>query len=145
MPYASLNRVTIVGNLTHDPELRDLPSGGCVCRLRIACNGRRRGPDGSFEHKPNYFDVAVFGARGEIAHRYLEKGRPVAVDGRLDWRTWETADGERRQAVEIVASDVQFLRGAGRGEAGADEGEGIDASLEDAEGARAATEAELAA
>jgi single-strand DNA-binding protein len=145
MPYSSLNRVTLVGNLTADPELRELPSGGQVCRLRIACNGRRRAADGSYEEKPNYFSVSVFGARGEIAHRYLRKGRPVAVDGRLDWRTWETAEGERRQAVEIVAGDVQFLRGAERGDAPDRAQDAIDASPEEVDAARSAVEGALAA
>lgn len=126
MPYASLNRVTIIGNLTGDPELRELPSGASVCHLRVACNGRRRNEDGSYESKPNYFDVSVFGAQGESAHRYLHKGRPVAIDGRLEWSEWETAEGQRRQAVTIVASEVQFLRGGEPGESGGGESGGGD-------------------
>ncbi|HLI31163.1 MAG TPA: single-stranded DNA-binding protein [Solirubrobacteraceae bacterium] len=113
MPYTSINRVTLVGNLTHDPELRELPSGRRVCHLRVACTSRRRTDDGDYEAKPNYFDVSVFGPPGESAHRYLQKGSPVAVDGRLEWSSWEGVDGKRRQAVGIVASEVQFLRGRG--------------------------------
>jgi single-strand DNA-binding protein len=112
MAYASLNRVTLIGNLTHDPELRELASGRTVCHIRVACNGRRRTLDGGYDSKPNYFDVSVFGAPGESVHRYLRKGRPVAIDGRLEWSEWETAEGQRRQSVTIVASDVQFLRGS---------------------------------
>jgi single-strand DNA-binding protein len=113
MPYASINRVTILGNLTHDPELRELSSGRRVCHMRVACNGRRRNLEGGYDSKPNYFDVSVFGPQGESAHRYLQKGRPVAVDGRLDWSEWETVEGQRRQSVTILASDVQFLHSHG--------------------------------
>jgi single-strand DNA-binding protein len=127
MPYASLNRVTLIGNLTHDPELRELPSGSTVCHIRVACNGRRRTLEGGYDTKPNYFDVSVFGAPGESVHRYLQKGRPVAIDGRLEWSEWETADGQRRQSVTIVASDVQFLRGS---DAGAGSPDGLDDGAE---------------
>ena len=113
MPYTSINRVTLVGNLTHDPELRELPSNRRVCHLRVACASRRRTDDGEYEAKPNFFDVSVFGPPGESAHRYLQKGSPVAVDGRLEWSSWEGSDGKRREAVSIVATEVQFLRGRG--------------------------------
>lgn len=112
MPHSSINRVTLVGHLTADPELRPLPSGDKVCNMRIACNGRRRTGDGGYETRPNYFNVSVFGPQCENVYRYLRKGRAVAIDGRLEWREWETADQQKRQAVTIVATDVQFLRGA---------------------------------
>jgi single-strand DNA-binding protein len=105
----NINRVVLTGNLTRDPELRSLPSGTPVCSLRIACNTRRKGSSGEWEDKPNYFDITVWGAQGENCSRFLSKGRPVAVDGRLEWREWETQDGQKRQAVEIVADSVQFL------------------------------------
>jgi single-strand DNA-binding protein len=100
----------MTGNLTADPELRSLPSGTSVCSLRIACNTRRKnGSTGEWEDKPNYFNVTVWGAQGENAARYLVKGRPVAIDGRLEWREWEAQDGTKRQAVDIIAESVQFL------------------------------------
>jgi single-strand DNA-binding protein len=105
----SINRVVIVGNLTRDPELRALPSGTSVCHLRVACSRVRRDDAGSWEERPNYFDVSVFGAQAESVQRYLSKGRPVGIDGRLEWREWETADQQKRQAVSIVADTVQFL------------------------------------
>jgi single-strand DNA-binding protein len=142
MPYSSISRVVVLGNLTQDPELRELSSGGSVCRIRVACNGRRRSADGGYEAKPNYFDVSVFGARGEVVHRYLRKGRPVAVDGRLDWSEWETAEGQRRQSVSIVADEVQFLRGADRDESGVTEDE-LQAGAEELAAAQAGAEAEL--
>ena len=106
----NINRVTITGNLTTEPELRHTPSGTAVCTLRVAVNGRRKDQSGQWVDKPNYFNVTVWGAQGENCNNYLSKGRPVAVDGRLDWREWEAKDGSnKRQTVEIVADTVQFL------------------------------------
>jgi len=105
----NINRVIVTGNLTRDPELRSTPSGTSVCKLRVAVNSRRRDSSGEWVDKPNYFDVTVWGAQGENCANYLAKGRPVAVDGRLDWREWEAQDGSKRQGVEIIADSVQFL------------------------------------
>jgi single-strand DNA-binding protein len=105
----NVNRVVLTGNLTADPELRELQGGNSLCRLRIASNTRRRQPDGSWGEKPNYFDVVVWGAQAQSARRYLSKGSGVAVDGRLEWREWAAESGEKRQAVEIVAENLQFL------------------------------------
>jgi single-strand DNA-binding protein len=108
----NINRVVLTGNLTSDPELRSLPgSGTSVCKLRVACNTRRKGSSGDWEDKPNYFDVTVWGAQGENCARYLSKGRPVAVDGRLEWREWQDKDGNKRQSIDIIADSVQFLGG----------------------------------
>jgi single-strand DNA-binding protein len=116
---ASINRVILVGNLTRDPELRHTPSGTAVCSLRLAVNSRRKDPStGEWGEKPNYFDVTVWGNQGESCAQYLSKGRPVAVDGRLDWREYEAKDGSKRQAVEIIADSVQFLGSRGDGEGG---------------------------
>jgi single-strand DNA-binding protein len=104
-----INSVTIVGNLTRDPELRGLPSGGSVCSLRVAVNERRKGQDGQWTDAPNFFNVTVFGNSADAAARFLTKGRQVAVDGRLRWREFQDKDGNRREAIEIVAQDVQFI------------------------------------
>ncbi len=110
MSIANVNAVVITGNLTRDPELRALPSGTSLCKLRVAVNSRRKdGQSGEWVDKPNYFDVIVWGARGEAAAEHLVKGSPVAVNGRLDWREYEVKDGGKRQVVEIVAEGVQFL------------------------------------
>ncbi len=107
---ANINRVTITGNLTADPELRALPSGSSVCQLRVAVNTRRKdGQTGEWVDKPNYFNVTVWGAQGENCANYLYKGRPVAVDGRLEWREWQDKEGNKRQSVDIIADTVQFL------------------------------------
>jgi len=106
---ANINRVVLVGNLTRDPELRHTPGGTPVCSLRIAVNSRRRDESGQWVDKPNYFSVSVFGNQAESCAQYLSKGRPVGIDGRLDWREWQAQDGSKREAVEIVAESVQFL------------------------------------
>jgi single-strand DNA-binding protein len=114
---ANINRVVLVGNLTKDPELRHTPSGTAVCKLRLAVNTRQKDQaTGEWGDKPNYFDVTVWGNQGESCAQYLSKGRPVGVDGRLDWREWEAQDGTKRQAVEIIAESVQFLGSRGDGE-----------------------------
>jgi single-strand DNA-binding protein len=113
---ANINRVVLVGNLTRDPELRHTPSGTAVCSLRLAVNSRRKDQTGQWVEKPNYFDVTVWGQQGENCAQYLAKGRPVGVDGRLDWREWDAQDGTKRQAVEVIADSVQFLGGRGEGD-----------------------------
>jgi len=116
---ANINRVVLVGNLTRDPEMKHLPSGTALCSLRIAVNTRRKDESGQWTDKPNYFDVSVWGNQGESCAQYLAKGRPVAIDGRLEWREWEATDGSgKRQAVEIVADNVQFLGGRNDGDGG---------------------------
>jgi single-strand DNA-binding protein len=128
---SNINVVVITGNLTRDPELRSLPSGTSVCDLRVAVNSRRKEGQ-EWVDKPNFFDVTVWGAQGENCAQYLSKGRPVAIEGRLDWREWDAKDAEgnpiadragapvKRQAVRIIASSVQFLgsRDGGGGNGG---------------------------
>jgi len=117
---SNINVVVITGNLTRDPELRSTGGGTPVCDLRVAVNSRRKDGSGQWVDKPNYFDVTVWGAQGENCSNYLSKGRPVAVEGRLDWSEWEAKDGSgKRQAVRIVANSVQFL-GSRDGSGGGD-------------------------
>jgi single-strand DNA-binding protein len=108
MASTHINRVVLTGNLTKDPELRKTPEGTPVCSLRIATNSRRKTTEGWVD-KVNYFDVTVWGSQAKTAAEYLKKGRPVAIDGRLDWREWTGQDGNKRQAVQIIAETVQFL------------------------------------
>ena len=125
---ANINRVVLVGNLTRDPELRHTGGGTPVCSLRIAVNTRRKdNATGEWTDKPNYFDVSVFGNQAESCNQYLAKGRPVAIDGRLEWREWEAQDGTKRQAVDIVADNVQFL--GGRDSAGGEGNQFVPASV----------------
>lgn len=113
----NINVVVITGNLTRDPELRHTEAGTPVCNLRVGVNGRRKNAHDEWLDKPNFFDVTVWGKRGESCAEYLAKGRPVAVEGRLDWREY-TKDDEKRQSVQIVANSVQFLGGKPEEEGG---------------------------
>jgi single-strand DNA-binding protein len=123
MAATNINRVVLTGNLTRDPELRSTPSGMSVCSLRIASNTRRKdNTTGEWADKPNYFSVTVWGAQGENCARFLAKGRPVCVDGRLEWREWQDQSGNKRESIEIVADSVQFL--GGRDDAGGGNGGG---------------------
>jgi single-strand DNA-binding protein len=110
----NINRVVLTGNLTRDPELRSTSGGLTVCKLGIAVNTRRKNGD-TWEEKPNYFRVTVFGKQAETCGQYLKKGRAVAIDGRLDWSTYER-EGQKRESVDIIAETVQFL--GGRDDAG---------------------------
>ncbi len=125
MAASNINVAVITGNLTKDPELRHTGGGTAVCELRVAVNSsRKNGQTGEWEDKANYFDVVVWGAQGENCANYLSKGRPVAVEGRLDWSEWEAKDGSgKRQKVQIVAKSVQFL-GSRDGSSGGGGGNG---------------------
>lgn len=129
-----INRIIVTGRLTKDPDLRSVADGGTsVCTLRIAVNGRRRNAAGTWEDQPNFFDVTVWGAQGENCSKYLQKGRQVAIDGRLRHRQWQTPEGQNRSAVDIIAESVQFL-GGGRGDAAGDgNGNGFSSNVQAAE------------
>jgi single-strand DNA-binding protein len=88
----------------------------------VAVNSRRKDQNGEWVDKPNYFDVTVWGPQGENCSTYLSKGRPVAIDGRLEWREWEANDGSKRQSVEIIADSVQFLGSRDGGQGGGGNG-----------------------
>jgi single-strand DNA-binding protein len=104
-----INRVTLVGRLTRDPELRHLPSGTPVLEMGVAVNGRMQDDAGNWVDKPNFFDVKVYGNQAEMLSQHLAKGRRIGIDGRLDWRSWEAQDGTKRSKVDVVAQTVQFL------------------------------------
>ena len=126
----NINRVVLTGNLTRDPELRATTGGTSVCKLGIAVNTRRKGSDGQWEEKPNFFRVTVFGRQAESCANYLKKGRAVAIDGRLEWSSWET-DGQKRESIDIIADSVQFL--GGRDEAGNGNGNGSSGGIQPVE------------
>ena len=100
-----INTVTVSGNLTRDPELRNLPTGTAVCSLRIAHNERYKDASGEWADRAAYFDVTIWSGLGEWMGRNLHKGQKVVVSGRLRWREWEQ-DGNKRQAVDITADSV---------------------------------------
>jgi single-strand DNA-binding protein len=103
-----LNTVALIGNLTRDPELRHTPSGTPVANLRVAVNDRVK-RQGDWTDAAYFFDVIVWGKLAENCAEWLAKGKKVGVHGKLTWREWEARDGGKRQSVEIVANNVQFL------------------------------------
>ena len=114
MSTFTINRIVLIARLTKDPELRSLPSGKGVCQFRVACNVSRRDTDGEYHDMPNYFDVSAFGATAENVSRYMRKGSRIAIDGRLQWREWETSEQQKRDAVSIAADTIMFLDGSGK-------------------------------
>jgi len=107
----SLNKVFIIGNLTKDPELKYIPSGSAVGNLRVAINRKYKGQDGSMKEDVCYVSVTVWGKQAESCNEFLSKGSPIFVEGRLQSRSYETQDGQKRSVLDIVAVRVQFLGG----------------------------------
>ena len=110
---ASLNKVLLMGNLTRDPELRYIPSGSAVCSFTIASNRVYKTPNGEKKEEVSFVRVVVWGRMGEICSEYLKKGRPVFVEGRLQSRSWDGPDGQKRNTIEVIALNVQFLGASG--------------------------------
>ena len=108
---ASLNKVFIMGNLTRDPELRYVPSGTAVATFTVAINRVYTSQAGEKKEEVSFIKVVVWGRRAEVCGEYLSKGSPVFVEGRIQSRSWEGQDGQKRSAVEVIADNVQFLRG----------------------------------
>jgi len=118
---ASYNRVVLVGNLTRDPEYRQLPSGQAVCRLGLATNRQFKSRQtGESVQEVCYIDVDVWGAQAESCNQYLSKGRGVLVEGRIKFDTWEDQNGQSRSKHSVVADRVVFLA-SGSAVAGTDE------------------------
>lgn len=117
----SFNQVILMGNLTRDPELRQIPSGQSVCSFSLALNRSYKGGDGNWVEATDYVDVVAWGPLGERVAQYVTKGRPVLVSGRLQSNSWEK-DGQKRTKVEVNAQDVTFL--GGRNDAGDSSGGG---------------------
>lgn len=113
----SFNQVTLMGNLTRDPDLRQIPSGQSVCSFSLALNRSYKGSDGNWQEATDYVDIVAWGPLGERVAQYVTKGRPVLVSGRLQSQSWEK-DGQKRTKLEVVANDVTFLGGRGDGEGG---------------------------
>jgi single-strand DNA-binding protein len=113
----SFNQVTLMGNLTRDPELRTTPNGSSVCSFSLALNRSYKNSEGNWTEATDYIDIVAWGPLGERVAQYLTKGRPALVSGRLQSRSWEQ-DGNKRSKVEVVAQDVTFLGGPGGGGGG---------------------------
>ena len=120
---ASYNKVILMGNLTADPEVRYTGSGRAVAQLRLAVNEVYKNAEGERVERADYFDIDVWGPQGENCGKYLSKGRPVLVEGRLRLDTWEGENNEKRSKVKIVAQNVQFMPSGG-GQGGGGQGGG---------------------
>lgn len=106
----SINRVSISGNLTRDPEVRMTAGGTEVLSFGVAVNDRRKNPQtGEWEDYPNFVDCTMFGKRAESVSRCLSKGMKVAIDGKLRYSSWER-DGQRRSKLEIIVEDIEFMQ-----------------------------------
>jgi single-strand DNA-binding protein len=106
---ASFNRVILMGNLTKDPELRYTPAGAAVTNLRMAINRKYKAKDGTDKEDVCFVTVVVWSKSAEAAGEYLKKGDPLFVEGRLQSKSWETEDKQKRTVLEVVADRVQFL------------------------------------
>src|SRR3990167_1293958 len=112
----SFNQVVLMGNLTRDPEVRQIPSGQSVCSFSLALNRSFKGGDGEWKEATDYVDIVGWGSLGERVGQWLKRGSQCLVTGRLQSRQWEQ-DGQKRTKTEVVAQDVTFL--GGRGDDGA--------------------------
>ena len=106
---ASLNSVCLLGRLTRSPEVHYSPSGTPVATLGLAVNNRIKHGDSTWQEDPCFVDVVVFGTQAEACAKYLNKGDPVLLEGRLQYRTWQDQQGQKRSKHEVVAFRVQFL------------------------------------
>src|SRR6516162_1213939 len=116
---ASFNKVILAGNLTRDPELRYTPKGTAVARLGIACNRKWKSETGELKEEVTFVDVDAFGRQAETIGQYLKKGRPVLIEGRLKYDTWEDKQtNQKRSKLGVVLENFQFMdsnRGEGSG------------------------------
>jgi len=108
-----VNKVILVGNLGADPDMRYTPSGQGVCELRLATSESWNDKNGQRQERTEWHRIVVWGKRAEVCSKYLSKGRQVYVEGRIQTRTYDDKDGNKRYITEIIASDVQFLSGGG--------------------------------
>jgi single-strand DNA-binding protein len=117
---ASLNKVFLIGNLTRDPELRMTPKGTAICTFGLAVNRQFRDEAGGTREETTFVDLEAWGKTGELVSKYLTKGSPAMVEGRLRFDSWESKTGEKRNKLKVVVDNVQFL--SSRGDSGAGEG-----------------------
>jgi single-strand DNA-binding protein len=106
------NKVVLMGNLTRDPETRQTPSGQSVTNFSLAISRTWKGQDGSNQEAVSFIDCVAWGKTGEVIAQYIQKGRPILVEGRLDQRSWEQ-DGNKRSKVEVIVENFNFVGGGG--------------------------------
>lgn len=110
---SGVNKVILIGHLGADPDMRYTPSGAGVCELRVATSESWKDKNGQRQERTEWHRVVVWGKMAEICAKYLTKGRQVYLEGRIQTRSWDDKDGQKRYMTEIIASDVQFLSGGG--------------------------------
>lgn len=116
---ASFNQVTLVGNLTRDPELRYTPAGTAVCDVSLAVNEKWKGKDGQMNEEVSFVDCVCWGRTAEVAAQYLKKGRSCLVSGRLKQDRWDDkTTGAKRSKINVVVNVIQFLGAKGEGDGG---------------------------
>lgn len=130
---ASFNKVILMGNLTRDPELRQFPSGGYVCKLGLAVNRRFKTAQGEERDEVTFVDVEAFNKQAEVLAKFMTKGRPLLVEGRLKLDQWQDSEGNNRSRLGVVLESFTFIggRGDGQNEGGQDDG-GSTGSFESA-------------
>ena len=112
---ANLNKVMLIGNLTRDPESKFLPSGMTVCELGMAINRHFTDQSGEKREQTCFVDLTAFGRQAETLAKYMKKGRPLYVEGRLDFQTWESKEGQKRSKLKVVGENMQFIGSGGGG------------------------------
>jgi single-strand DNA-binding protein len=112
---ASLNKVLLIGNLTRDPELRVTPKGTAICQFGLAVNRQYKDESGATRDETAFIDIEAWGKQGELVSKYLQKGSPAFIEGRLKFDSWEDKQsGQKRNKLKVVLENVQFLsRGSG--------------------------------
>jgi len=124
---ASFNKVILMGNLTRDPELRVTPKGTAVCQIGLAVNSQYKDKDGNSREEVTFVDIDCFGRQAELIAKYMTKGRPILVEGRLKLDNWETKEGEKRSKLKVILDNFQFVgSGQGRGGEGGEGASGGD-------------------
>ncbi|MFQ5964845.1 MAG: single-stranded DNA-binding protein [Candidatus Scalinduaceae bacterium] len=111
---ANLNKVFLMGNLTRDPELRYTPNGTAVASFGIAVNRTWTGQNGEKREEVCFVDINTFGKRAEVINEFLSKGKPIFIEGRLQFNQWETKDGQKRNTLRVVAENFQFIGGTAK-------------------------------
>jgi single-strand DNA-binding protein len=108
----SFNKITVVGNLGRDPELRYTPQGNAVCNFSMATNEKRRDKSGESQDITTWFRITLWGKQAENASKYLTKGSSVYIEGRLRVEEWSDRDGKSRYTLDVHATDMQFIGGS---------------------------------
>jgi single-strand DNA-binding protein len=126
---ASFNKVILMGNLTRDPQLKFLPNQTAVAEFGIACNRKFKGADGADREEVSFFDITAFGKTGEVINQYFTKGKPIFIEGRLKYDSWEDKNGGgKRSKLNVIAENFQFIGGRDGAPGGGGGGGGYESS-----------------